>query len=196
MLNRYPLVAFVALAMLIVACNNEPPECDGVEFPPLHCQLEVKSGKKIDSVNIYMPGIDSALHKGKSMPSVIDIPLNMSGDTTFVQFTIIGVTKTSVEKECSQLGIVSCPELHIVNLECGPVYFFKDLSYTLFSMYGYEHVYEVDTVRETVNGKEYVNIDKRIVRDTLVNYNMAIDSLVYMTTEVDQEKEVNAAIYF
>ena len=51
-------------------------------------------------------------------------------------------------------------------------------------------------MRETVNGKEYVNIDKRIVRDTLVNYNMAIDSLVYMTTEVDQEKEVNAAIYF
>lgn len=194
-LNKTLLLAIAAVGYIFASCNSEPPEC-GEEFPPLHCQLELKSGRKIDSISVYMPEIDSVLYHGTALPSVVNIPLSVSGDTTFVQFMVIGISKTSENKYCSMLGISSCPELQIVNLECGPVYCFKELGYMLYSMTGNEHIYQIDTVREVVNGKEYVNIDKRMLRDTLVNYVNAIDSLWYMEDEINQDNNVHAKIFF
>ena len=212
-------IAMAALAFALMgACNNEPPECATEQFPPLHCQLAQLSGKKIDTTIIYMPGIDSVLYMGAGLPATVKIPLSTDADTTFVQFTLIGFTTTAIEKENSMLGITSEPELTITNLECGPFYCFRNLGYTLYSLSGVEPVYEilldtfyVDTtystaiydttglVVDSVLKNERLTLVDTIWRKTGVvdvDYQMAVDSLHYYTTEVDEEYEVHAKIFF
>ena len=190
------LVGIVALAVAFAACNNEPPECAADTFPPLRCELTQLSGKKIDSIIIYHIGLDSVLYDSTKMPSVVTIPLNITGDTTFVQFTIVGTTKTVVERYSSILGVTSKPELCIVNLDCGPVYCYRDLDYTIYSVMNYEPVYVIDTVRETYKDSVYTYIDKRKVSVDTVNYIMSIDSLQIFTYDVDEDYEVHAKIFF
>lgn len=144
---KMALMLLPSLAMMVVACNNEPPECASDEFPPLHCQLQLKSGKKVDSIAIYHVGMDSLLYSGKTVTSTVDIPLDME-DTTFVQVTLVGKTKTVIETEISVIGITSTPELTIENLECGPVYCFRDIEYLLYSAQGYQDTYVIDTSYE------------------------------------------------
>ena len=215
-INRITVVVLVLA--LMGACNNEPPECATEQFPPLHCQLSHLSGKKIDSTIIYLPDIDSVLYMGAGLPATVKIPLNIETDTTFVQFTLIGITTTAIEKENSVLGITSEPELTITNLECGPFYCFRNLGYTLFSMSGVEPVYEIilDTFETNKTYYKYTYdslglavdstlIDEMVtVVDTVwrkigveaVDYQMSVDSLHYYTTEVDEEYEVHAKIFF
>lgn len=208
-----------ALAFALMgACNNEPPECATEQFPPLHCQLAQLSGKKIDSTIIYLPGIDSILYMGAGLPATVKIPLNIETDTTFVQFTLVGITTTTIEKENSMLGITSEPELTITNLECGPFYCFRNLGYTLFSMSGVEPTYEILLDTFAIDTSYYkftydslgVATDSNLVNETLtvvdtiwrktgvvnVDYQMAVDSLHYYTNEVDEEYEVHAKIFF
>ena len=178
------------------ACNNEPPECGVDPFPPLRCELKQLSGKKIDSLFVYHYGLDSLLGAYASIPSSMTLPLNINGDTTFVQFTIVGETQTVVERYSSILGVVSSPELCIINVDCGPVYRFRDLDYTLYSVTNYQPVYQIDTVRETYKDSVYTYIDKHKVSVDTVNYIMSIDSIQYFTTDVDQDYEVHARIFF
>lgn len=212
--NRFLISAIV----LFAACNNEPPECATEQFPPLHCQLAQLSGKKIDTTIIYLPETDSILYRGAGLPSTVKIPLNIDSDTTFVQFTLIGITTTAIEKENSILAVVSTPELTITNLECGPFYCFRNLAYTLYSMSGVEPIYEIildtfsiDTVRYQIDYDSLgVAIDTQLVPITLtlvdtiwrktgvvdVDYQMSIDSVYYFTNEIDEDYEVHAKIFF
>jgi hypothetical protein len=178
------------------ACNNEPPECGLDPFPPLRCELKQLSGKKIDSLFVYHYGLDSMLGVYASLPSSLTLPLNINGDTTFVQFTIVGKTQTAVERYSSILGVYSTPELCIINVDCGPVYIYRDLDYTFYSVINYQPVYQIDTVRETYKDSVYTYIDKRKVSVDTVNYIMSIDSIQYFTTDVDQDYEVHARIFF
>lgn len=178
------------------ACNNEPPECGLDPFPPLRCQLIQLSGKKIDSLYVYHHGLDSMIGVYASLPSTLTFPLNINGDTTFVQFTIVSETQTVVERYSSIIGVASTPELCIENIDCGPVYRYLDLDYTFYSVTGYQAVYQTDTVRETYKDSVYTYIDKRKVSVDTVNYIMSIDSIQYFTTDVDQDYEVHARIFF
>lgn len=160
-----PIILQALLLLLaFAACNNEPPECATEPFPPLRCQLTAKSGRKIDSVIIYVPKLDSILFKGKGLPSSVAVPLDITGDTTLVQFTIIGVTETITEKWCSSIGVASQPEMSIVNLSCGAFYIFRDLDYTMYSIKDYQPVYETDTVYvKAVDSVPFVRYDTTFV---------------------------------
>ena len=197
-MNRLAKRAILLLPVLALfaACNNEPPECAVDTFSPLRCELTQLSGKKIDSMIIYHIGLDSVLYDSTKMPGVVSIPLSITGDTTFVQFTIVGTTTTVVERYSSILGVTSTPELRIINLDCGPVYCYRDLDYTFYSVINYKPVYVIDTVRETYKDSVYTYIDKRKVSVDTVNYIMSIDSIQYFTTDVDQDYEVHAKIFF
>lgn len=186
------LMLLPAVAMAVVACNNEPPECASDEFPPLHCQLQLKSGKKVDSLAIYHVGMDSMLYSGKTVTTSVDIPLDME-DTTFVRVMLIGKTKTVVETEMSVIGIVSTPELTIENLECGPVYCFRDIEYMVYSTQGYQDTYAYDTVYEDrIDSISVVKYDtvyqtvagkKDILRVDTVQYYQKYDT-TYMYVDV------------
>jgi hypothetical protein len=148
------------LLLAFATCNNEPPECAPGQYPPLRCQLSVKSGRKIDSAIIYMPKLDSVLFKGSTLPSIISVPLDATGDTTMVQFTIIGITKTNTETYSSFIGVASQPELNIVNLSCGAFYIFRDLDYSMKSVIGKQPTYKFDTVYiKAVDSVPYVKYD-------------------------------------
>jgi len=202
----------------LATCNNEPPECSTEQFPPLICQLSHLSGKKIDSTIIYLPQLDSVLYSVGGMPEVVRIPISIDSDTTFAQFTLIGISSTAILKEISVLGIASTPELTITNLECGPFYCFHDLSYTLYSMSGIEPTYEivldtfsVDTTIYKINYDSLgVAVDTQLMNTTMtlvdtllrktgtehVDYQMSIDSLHFFTKEIDENYEVHAKIFF
>ena len=130
------------------------------------------------------------------MRNRVSIPLSITGDTTFVQFTIIGETQTVVEQYSSVVGITSTPEIRIENLDCGPVYYFLDLDYTFYSVLGFSTVYSIDTVQEIYNDSVYTYIDKRKVSVDTVNYIMAIDSIQYFTPNIGQDDETHAKIFF
>lgn len=162
MVNRIKPMIFWTLLLLMAfaACNNEPPECTTEQYPPLRCRLTTLSGRKIDSTIIYMPKLDSVLFKGSALPTSISIPLDITGDTTQVQFTIVGVTKTITEKWCSVVGVASQPELSIVNLSCGAFYVFHDLDYTMYSVKDYRPTYRLDTVYvKVVDSVPFVRYD-------------------------------------
>lgn len=158
------ILFLLPVAALFAACNNEPPECSTDPFPPLRCELVQTSGKKIDTLIVRHLGLDSVLYQTAGLPRVVTLPLSISGDTTFVQFTIVGETQTTVERYSSVIGIASTPELCIENLDCGPVYNFTDLDYTFYSVINYQL--------------------------------MSIDSIHYFTTDVDQDYETHARIFF
>ena len=197
-MNRITKLMFglVAVAATFAACNNEPPECSADALPPLRCELVQTSGKKIDTLIVYHLGLDSVLCKSAGMRNRVSIPLSITGDTTFVQFTIIGETQTVVEQYSSVVGITSTPEIRIENLDCGPVYYFLDLDYTFYSVLGFSTVYSVDTVQEIYNDSVYTYIDKRKVSVDTVNFIMAIDSIQYFTPNIGQNDETHAKIFF
>lgn len=190
------LVGMAALVAVFAACNNEPPECSADQLPPLCCELVQKSGKKIDTLIVYHLGLDSVLCKSAGMRNRVNVPLSITGDTTFVQFTIIGETQTVVERYSSVVGITATPEMRIENLDCGPVYYFLDLDYTFYSVLNYSAVYSIDTVYETYNDSVYTYIDKRKVSVDTLNYIMSIDSIQYLTPDIGQNNETHARIFF
>ena len=168
------------LLMAFAACNNEPPECTVTQFPPLRCQLSAKSGRKIDTTIIYMPKLDSVLFKGEGLPSMISVPLDISGDTTLVEFTVVGVTTTVTEKWSSILGVASQPEMSIVNLSCGVFYTFRDLDYTMYSVKDYQPTYEIDTVYvKVVDSVPFVRYDTIYVQvpDSVAKPSFSIDTV-------------------
>ena len=182
------LIGIVALAVAFAACNNEPPECASDPFSPLRCELAQLSGKKIDTVIICTINIDSVVtvdsflyRKGK-LPKVVTVPLDITGDTTYVQFTIMGKTQTVVETYSSILGIASTPELNIINIDCGAVYNYRDLDFCLKSVSGIDMV--LDVFKDSV-----VSVDT-------INYKMSIDSMQIYTYDIDQDYEVHAKIFF
>ena len=182
------LVGVVALAVAFAACNNEPPECTADTFSPLRCEMVQLSGKKIDTIIVYHIGLDSVIYRGSKLPAVVAIPLDIAGDTSYVQFTISGKTKTVVESYSSVLCVASTPEMRIINLDCGPVYCYHDLDF------GLKSVFEVGVVPEIYNDSVY-NESPNAKVDT-VNYKMSIDSLLYFTSDVDQDYEIHAKIFF
>ena len=164
MITKRAILFLLPVAALFAACNNEPPECSTDPFPPLRCELVQTSGKKIDTLIVRHLGLDSVLYQTAGLPRVVTLPLSISGDTTFVQFTIAGETQTTVERYSSIIGIASTPELCIENLDCGPVYNFTDLDFTFYSVINYQF--------------------------------MSIDSIHYFSTDVDQDYETHARIFF
>jgi len=200
MAKRIKPMIFGALLLLttFAACNNEPPECTTEQYPPLLCRLTVLSGRKIDSAVIYMPKLDSVLYKGSALPAAITIPLDITGDTTNVQFTIVGVTKTITEKWSSVMGVASQPELSIVNLSCGAFYVFNDLDYSLRSVIGLQPTYRFDTVyvKDANSENTYMYIDTTKTGVESYYMPMAIDSIHYFTDEIDQDYETHAEIFF
>lgn len=164
MIAKRAILLLLPVAALFASCNNEPPECATDPFPSLRCELVQTSGKKIDTLIVRHMGLDSVLYRTAGLPRVVTLPLSITGDTTFVQFTIVGETQTTVERYSSVIGIASTPELCIENLDCGPVYNFTDLDYTFYSVINYQL--------------------------------MSIDSIHYFTTDVDQDYETHARIFF
>ena len=195
-IRRYLFGLGIVLAGFFVACNNEAQDCDSEQFPPLVCELSQLSGKKIDSVMIYIPLDDSVLYKGARLPQQVRIPLSIVADTTFVLFTIVGRTNTTIEREQSILAIGAIPELHIFNVECGPVYCFKELGYKLYSVVGDEPIYRYDTILVETVDTSYINVEKHFVGMKSVEYSMAIDSVHYYSSEIDQDNENHAKIFF
>ena len=162
MIRTIKPIILQALLLLTVfaACNNEPPECASEQCPPLRCRLTALSGRKIDSVVIYMPKLNSVLYSGSALPSSISIPLDIKGDTTEIQFAIVGVTKTITERWYSVVGVASQPELSIVNLSCGAFYVFHDLDYSMKSVKGTQPTYKFDTVYvKAMDSVPYVKYD-------------------------------------
>ena len=188
-MNRIAKLFFgvVALAVAFAACNNEPPECASDPFSPLRCQLTQLSGKKIDTVIIAKVSIDSVitvdsfLCRKKQLPNVVAVPLEFNGDTTYVQFTLIGKTKTAVEVYSTILCVASTPEINIVNIDCGPVYNYHDLDFSFKSVSGIDFELSLN--------------DSVVMVDT-INYKMSIDSLQIFSYDVDQDYEVHAKIFF
>ena len=164
MITKRAILLLLPVAALFAACNNEPPECTNDPFPPLRCELVQTSGKKIDTLIVRHLGLDSVLYPAAGWPHLVTLPLSISGDTSFVQFTIVSETQTVVERYSSIIGIASTPELCIENLDCGPVYRFTDLDYTLYSVKNYRL--------------------------------MSIDSIHYFSTDVGQDYETHAQIFF
>ena len=181
------LIGVVALAVAFAACNNEPPECPSDPFSPMRCQLTQLSGKKIDSVIISKINIDnvitvdSFLYKKGKLPNTVLVPLEFNGDTTYVQFTLIGKTKTAVEVYSTILCVTSTPEINIVNIDCGPVYNYHDLDFSFKSVSGIDFE---------------LSLNDSVVTVDTINYKMSIDSLQIFSYDVDQDYEVHAKIFF
>ena len=157
------LVGVVALAVAFAACNNEPPECASDPFSPLRCQLTQLSGKKIDTVIIAKVSIDSVITVDSFLCRKKQLPQ-----------TVLDVYSTI-------LCVTSTPELNIVNLDCGPVYNYRDLDFSFKSVSGIDFE---------------LGLNDSVVSVDTINYRMSIDSLQIFTYDVDQDYEVHAKIFF